>query len=228
MIFLFSLTIAALIFFLMLIGTTYFRKRRSTDIFLRMRRHTVADSKYQPRSKETFFQTFVRFVQQISKPFTDKKIFAPLDIKMRQAGMPFTGSEFITATLILMAAVGIFVYMITINRVLAMLAGLFVPIVLWATVVIMIRKRKNSFTEQLGDCLVTFANALRAGYSFQQSMDIIAKEMASPISQEFAKVSADVKMGVSLESALEQMNKRVDSADLELMITAVLIQREVG
>ena len=92
----------------------------------------------------------------------------------------------------------------------------------------MIRKRKNSFTEQLGDCLVTVANALRAGYSFQQAMEVIANEMESPISQEFAKLTTDIKMGVPLESALNQMEKRVDSSDFTLVATAVLIQREVG
>ena len=80
----------------------------------------------------------------------------------------------------------------------------------------------------MGDCLTTVANALRAGYSFQQAMDVVAREMEPPMSTEFARVSADVAMGVNLETALEQMNSRMNSSDFDLVVTAVLIQREVG
>ena len=69
---------------------------------------------------------------------------------------------------------------------------------------------------------------MRAGYSFQQAMDVVASEMEPPMSTEFARVTADVTMGVNLETALEQMNRRVNSSDFELVVTAVLIQREVG
>ncbi|HCB93182.1 MAG TPA: secretion system protein F, partial [Selenomonas sp.] len=79
-----------------------------------------------------------------------------------------------------------------------------------------------------GDCLTTIANALRAGYSFPQSVEVVSREMEPPISDEFAQVSREVSMGVPLESALEAMGRRVGSMDLDLVITAVLIQREVG
>ena len=72
------------------------------------------------------------------------------------------------------------------------------------------------------------ANALRAGYSFQQAMDVVAKEMEPPISQEFTQVAREVNMSVPLDTALEAMNRRVDSRDFDLVVTAVLIHREVG
>ncbi|MBQ1919671.1 MAG: type II secretion system F family protein, partial [Selenomonas sp.] len=79
-----------------------------------------------------------------------------------------------------------------------------------------------------GDCLTTISNALRAGYSFPQAVEVVAKEMEPPISDEFAQVYREVGMGVPLEAALEAMGRRVGSADLDLVINAVLIQREVG
>ena len=91
-----------------------------------------------------------------------------------------------------------------------------------------INRRLKAFTEQLGDCLTTVANALRAGYSFQQAMDVVAREMEPPMSTEFERVATDIAMGVTLEEALEQMNKRVGSPDFDLVVTAVLIQREIG
>ena len=88
--------------------------------------------------------------------------------------------------------------------------------------------RRKAFTEQLGDCLTTVSNALRAGYSFQQAMDVVAREMEPPMSSEFERVTTDVAMGVALEDALENMNQRIGSQDFDLVVTAVLIQREIG
>ena len=92
----------------------------------------------------------------------------------------------------------------------------------------MISRRLEAFTEQLGDCLITISNALRAGYSFQQTIEVISKEMEPPIGEEFSKMNHDVIMGVPLEEALDTANKRIGSSDFELVVTAVLIQREVG
>jgi tight adherence protein B len=106
--------------------------------------------------------------------------------------------------------------------------GGLVAAAIWIFVAWRAYRRRNAFTEQLGDCLTTIANALRAGYSFPQAVEVVAKEMEPPISDEFAQVSREVSMGVPLEAALEAMGRRVGSADLDLMITSVLIQREVG
>ena len=220
----FSMFIAAL--FVLLI--TYFRKKRDSDIYRRMRRHNVTEKNSRQIIKENFLQLFYRLIRHTSKPLENKSLFIGLDLKLRQAGIPLFGTEYIVANLIVAAIVGVLIYMLTINQTLAIVVALFVPIGMWLGVLVMIRKRKNSFTEQLGDCLVTVANALRAGYSFQQAMEVIANEMESPISQEFAKLTTDIKMGVPLESALNQMEKRVDSSDFTLVATAVLIQREVG
>lgn len=227
MIVLVSACVAILSFFLVFAVVTYVKQERNENIFRRMRRYNVTDSKSQQRSKETFMQSFYRIVQQVAKPFVSKS-FLPLDLKLRQAGIPLLGAEFVVANLIISGVVGVLIYMLTIEETFAMIAAAIVPFVCWFMLSVLIRKRKNAFTEQLGDCLITFANALRAGYSFQQAMDVIAKEMESPIAQEFRRTSTDVKMGIPLETALEQMDKRVSSTDFTLVVTAVLIQREVG
>lgn len=228
MILLVSVVAAISAFFLVLFLVTYFRKRKETNLFHRMRRHGVAEIKSMSSRKKTVAESFYEFIRRITKPVADKKIFAKLDLKLKQAGLPLLGAECVVTVLILAVVAFILVYMTTINQLIAMLIGLSVPLLLWMLMVYRIRKRKNSFTEQLGDCLITFANALRAGYSFQQAMDVIAKEMESPIAQEFARASTDIKMGVPLEVALEQMESRVNSSDFTLVVTAVLIQREVG
>ena len=223
-----SISTAILSFLLVLFLTTYLRKLNKIDIFYRIRRHNVSETKLNQNPKKTVLESLFDLIKQISKPFANKKIFANLDLKLKQAGIPLLGAEFIIVVIISTFAIGMFIYMLTIDHLIAATIGLSIPPLIWLLILFWIRKRKNSFTEQLGDCLITLANALRAGYSFQQAMEVIAKEMESPISQEFARASTDVKMSVSLESALEQMNNRVNSADFTLVITAVLIQREVG
>lgn len=72
------------------------------------------------------------------------------------------------------------------------------------------------------------ANAMRAGFSFLQAMELISKEMEPPISDEFKHVMRDISLGASVERALDDMDKRVGSPDFSLVVTAVLIQQQVG
>jgi len=90
------------------------------------------------------------------------------------------------------------------------------------------KKRVQKFGEQLGDMLNLWVNALRSGYSVLQGMETIATEMPNPIAKEFERVVQEVRLGLSVEQALDNMYQRVPSEDLDLVITAVNIQREVG
>ena len=84
------------------------------------------------------------------------------------------------------------------------------------------------FENQLPDTLGLWVNALRSGYSVLQSMEAIARDAPEPTSTEFRRVVQEVQLGIDLEDALEHLLNRVDSEDLDLVITAVNIQREVG
>jgi tight adherence protein B len=88
--------------------------------------------------------------------------------------------------------------------------------------------RLIQFENQLPDTLGLWVNALRSGYSVLQSMEAIARDAPEPTSTEFRRVVQEVQLGIDLEDALEHLLNRVDSEDLDLVITAVNIQREVG
>jgi tight adherence protein B len=90
------------------------------------------------------------------------------------------------------------------------------------------RRRLNAFNDQLGDAINLLANSLRSGYSLLQSMETAAKELPSPISVEFARVVREIGLGLSNEQAMSNMLRRIQSDDLDLMITAVNVQHEVG
>lgn len=222
-----SMLIGLLTFLLVVLILFYLRQNVSMDIFRRMRRHNVVEVKKESPT-EDLLRRLYRYIQKTSKPFASWNIAQRLELKIKQAGLPLLGAEFIFIALIGALVVGLIAYLVTLNQIVAIMFALLVPIGMWIAVLVLIRRRRNAFTEQLGDCLTTVANALRAGYSFQQAMGVIAKEMEPPISEEFAHVNTDIAMGVPLEIALTQMNERVNSSDFDLVVTAVLIQREIG
>jgi tight adherence protein B len=88
--------------------------------------------------------------------------------------------------------------------------------------------RIKSFNNQLGDAITMMANALRGGYSFLQTLDLVAREAPMPMSAEFRRVVQEVGLGRSTEEALQSLMRRMPSEDLDLLITAVNIQMEVG
>jgi tight adherence protein B len=90
------------------------------------------------------------------------------------------------------------------------------------------RRRLNMFNDQLGDAINQMSNGLRAGYSVLQAMDSVASELPAPISVEFRRVVQEMQLGLSMEQALNNMLRRINSDDLDLMITAINVQREVG
>jgi len=89
-------------------------------------------------------------------------------------------------------------------------------------------KRLNQFNKQLPDTITLIANALRAGSSFLQAIELVVREARPPISTEFQRVIREVNLGLPFEQALENLVRRVKSEDLELMVTAISIQYQVG
>jgi tight adherence protein B len=89
-------------------------------------------------------------------------------------------------------------------------------------------KRVRLFGEQLPDTITLLANSLRAGSSFLQGIELVTREARPPISEEFDRVVRDMQLGLALQPALNNLVRRLDSEDLELMVTAIQIQSQVG
>ena len=151
-----------------------------------------------------------------------------MDMKMQQADWPLLGSEYEVMLVIFGVLCGIITLAATLKPWIALAAGLAGVILGLMFLDIYIKRRQKAFTNQLGDMLTMVANALRAGFSFMQAFELIAREMDAPIGREVQKVVNEVNVGATLDTALENMQKRVKSPDFELVVTAVLIQRQVG
>ena len=89
-------------------------------------------------------------------------------------------------------------------------------------------RRREKFNSQLPRAIATMTNALRAGFSISQAFDSVVQLGESPISEEFAIVQQQVRIGMGFEQALESLQNRVGSEDLTLVTTAILISRKTG
>ncbi len=89
-------------------------------------------------------------------------------------------------------------------------------------------KRLRRFDDQLADMLNLVVNGLRAGYSTMQALETVAKELPPPVSDEFRRVVQEMQLGITMERALDNLFRRIPSNDLDLVITAMNVQREVG
>ena len=88
--------------------------------------------------------------------------------------------------------------------------------------------RLKAFNSGLSDTIMLLANSLRAGSSFLQSVEMVVREARPPLSTEFARVIREVNLGLPLDDALANLGRRMKSDDLDLMITAIAIQHQVG
>jgi tight adherence protein B len=154
-------------------------------------------------------------------------LLSRLDEDLFQARSTLRASELVIGSLFL--AVGIFILLRLLGF--GFLAFVIAPICLfapWGYVKFLRAKYYRSFEDQLADTLMLMANGLRAGFSFLQSMEMVSRESPPPISDEFGRVVQEISVGVPINDALQNLADRVKSMDLNLMVTAVIIQREVG
>lgn len=146
---------------------------------------------------------------------------------LQKAGIPLKGEEMagmVAAATLLGGLLGAALMKIP-GAVIFALAGYLTPgLVLGSH----LRKRTRLAEEQLTEFLGLASNALRAGHSFQQALDLAGKEMPDPMGFELRRSLREISLGLSVEDSLQRLNERLPSADLDLIITAVLIQRQVG
>lgn len=88
--------------------------------------------------------------------------------------------------------------------------------------------RLKAFNNQLADVIQLMSNSLRSGLSLVQSMEMISREADPPVSEEFQRVVREIGLGVGPQEALQHMVRRIASDDLDLLVTAILVQFEVG
>lgn len=88
--------------------------------------------------------------------------------------------------------------------------------------------RLGAFNKQLADTITLLSNSLRAGSSFLQSIELVSRETPAPMGEEMGRVVREVNLGLGMEEALSNLVRRIRSEDLDLMVTAIGVQQQVG
>ncbi len=171
-----------------------------------------------PESASSFGARFAR-----SSGFSDR-----LDRELEAAGVTMRSGEFVVTSVVasvIGAVVGAAVLQsLILGLVVAGVAGVAPTVILRMA----LKRREEKLREQLPDVLTILASSLRAGHSFLQALDTVAKEIAQPAASEFQRVVAEVRLGRPVDDALSALAERVGSTDFRWAVMAVNIQREVG
>jgi tight adherence protein B len=153
---------------------------------------------------------------------------AGLDYRLERAGVKMLAGEFVALTAVLAIAGGVFSALLLPNPVFILVIAGAAALGPFVWIARSISKRQGKLVDQLADTLSILASSLRAGYSFLQAIDTVAKEIGEPSASEFQRVVAEIRLGRPIDDALIAMAERVGSADLKWAVIAVNIQRTVG
>ena len=167
--------------------------------------------------------------EAFNRALAGRTFAARLSTQLARADLKLTVGEYLALLVIAILVGGALGYVTSgrspIFAILGAVAGYFVPGIY---VGVMQSRRLNLFNDQLGDTINLLVNGLRSGYSILQAMEAVARELPPPVSHEFARVIKEVQLGLTMEQALQNMLRRVKSDDLDLVVTAINVQREVG
>jgi len=204
-------------------GVIMSRQAESDLIEERLGSRDLREYDVQPKGQRT-----APLTDALDRALEERGIGNDLATQLARANLKLTVGEFAALTVILVVVAGGLSFLWkrdVIVTAVACLAAFFAP---RAYVGIRRGRRLKAFNSQLGDTINLMVNSIRAGYSILQAMRAVSDEMAPPISTEFGRVVQEVQLGIPVDEALDHMLRRVPSEDLDMMITAINIQREVG
>lgn len=214
--------------FALLLGLLSIRSREDRVMTERLNYFAGGEQAQRQKQKLTPKALLYNCIESIASGLGRLQQGKRIELMMQQADWPIRGTEFEAILLLWGGLVGLVTFLVTLKGAM-FFVGAFVGILMgFALLGLRIRRRRKKFTNQLGDMLTMVANALRAGFSFMQAFELISREMDAPMGREVQLVVNEVNLGNTLESALDNMQRRVASPDFELVVTAVLIQRQVG
>lgn len=172
--------------------------------------------------------TNVSTLPVLDRLMAGREVTQALTIQLQRAGVDLTPGNFmlrLSISAFLGMLLGRLFASALATPVLGLLAGAAAPL-LW------LRSKQSTrlrtFQEQLPDAIDMLVSAMKAGYSFQAAMKFIGEEVPLPLGPEFARFYEEQRLGMDVRTALLELQQRIDSLDLRMFVTAVLIQRETG
>jgi tight adherence protein B len=166
--------------------------------------------------------------KKVEASISGRTFASALQTDLARANLRLTVGEFLILQLALSVVAGMLAWLLSG----APFVGILFGVVGWFVPKTWLGRRQSArlkaFNNQLADIIALMSNSLRSGLSLVQSMEMISREAEPPISEEFQRVVREIGLGVGPQEALLHLVRRVNSDDLELLVTAILVQFEIG
>lgn len=187
-------------------------------------KETDSTAQIQPSQRD---QNLGKFRERINKSLS-RISNEKLQIKLSSAFWAITDTEYILIRVVA-AAAGFLLGWLALNNI---LGGIFLGAIAIMVPPIMldraIAKRQDKFQDQLLDVLILIKGAVQAGYGLMQALDLAVQEIPAPASEEFGRILHETRLGITLEGALTNLAERMESDDLQIVVTAIIINSQIG
>jgi len=147
---------------------------------------------------------------------------------LERARLPIRPGEFVLFVISGGVVLGVFMALITANAAFGVFAALVSPFLSLVYLKRRIAKRRRKFEGQFPDALTLIGSSLSAGHTFLRSIQLMCEEAEAPLSEEFARVVSETRLGDPLVDALGRMATRIDVRDVDWVVQAIRIQQTVG
>lgn len=151
-----------------------------------------------------------------------------VELELVRADLPLTYNELVVVKILISLITGFTLYLMTKNIIVALSFSLSS----WSLPTFFILKRKidriKKFDSQLAEAIVVVSNSLKAGYSFLQAISVVGEQVKDPLGKEFKRLLKEMSLGLSEQEAFYNLQRRVTSEDLNLLVNAILIQKDIG
>jgi tight adherence protein B len=217
---------------LILVGIWLYKIRNSSKQQGRISRFVAPSQDKRPRpvARESVQKTsneLDRFREWINRALSNLSS-EKLQMKLSSAYWAITDTEYILIRVAAAVLCFLLGWLILGN----ILAGIFLIVIAIMLPPILldraIAQRQHKFHNQLLDVLILINGAIQAGYSLMQALDVAVNEIPAPASEEFGRILHEMRLGISLERALINLAERMESDDLQIVVTAIIINSQVG
>lgn len=216
----FAITIAVVLVAVIVTGGGY----RRTNVRLRQ---LIGDTP-EPALQRPLDDGRQDMMPSITRLISGRQLTEHLAVELAASGLRIRPSEFIgivVASSIVLVLLGALIFKSILGYLVFAIVGAAIPVVVMKSLQ---NRRRMAFENQISDALIMIASSLRSGFSFLRAMQMVAQEMPPPISQEFERMFKEVSLGRTVEDALRGAATRVRSYEFDLVVTAVMIQLQVG
>ncbi len=204
------------------------RARRRQDEMLEYLQLPFSEEDYDPQEVVERVGLLAPSIGAVDDALGRMEMGARITAKLEKSRLPLRAGEYVMFAAATTLAVALWSWLLTDQLLMGLVVALVLPLGFKFYLDRRIRKRKQAFEEQLPPTLGLIASSLRAGHTLLRSIDMMVEETPPPMSEEFERVLAEVRLGLPMLDALDRMAERLEVPDFEWIVHAIRIQQSTG